>query len=95
VEEHKKHKSLFACCSRRRKARETLELERHRQIMTALENINDAIAKLTVSVDKIVAEWAIPTTGVPEADVNAAAEAVNAQVARLDALTAPQPPPNP
>ena len=63
--------------------------------MTALENINDAIAKLTVSVDKIVAEWTIPTTGVSEADVNAAADAVNVQVARLDALTTPPPPPNP
>lgn len=91
VEEKKKHLSLFPCCSRRRKAREQLELERHRQIMSALENLNESITKLTASVDRVIVAFG---TAVPEASVQAAADAVNAQVVKLDAI-APPPPSNP
>lgn len=57
--------------------------------MTALENINDAIAKLNASIDRVVAAWG---TSVPESVVNEKADAINAQTARLDALVPPPPP---
>jgi hypothetical protein len=58
------------------------------QIMAkAIENLTDAVNKLTVSVDAAVAKIGAP--GVPEADVQAAADAVNLQTAKLDSATNP------
>lgn len=53
--------------------------------MAAIDNLKGAVDKLTASVDALVAK---PTGGVPEADVQAAADAVAAQADRVDAVVA-------
>jgi len=53
--------------------------------MAALDNLRGAIDKLTASVDALAAK---PTGGVPEADVQSAADAVAAQADRIDVIVA-------
>lgn len=55
--------------------------------MAAIDNLTGAIQVLTVSVDKAVAKINTGTGGVPEASVQAAADAVAAEAAKLDAVT--------
>lgn len=70
------------------------ELTKEKKHMAkSLDNLTAAIGKLTTSVDAAVAKLGTPPTGVPEADVQAAADAVNAQSARLDTAVSPTPPP--
>ena len=57
------------------------------KIMTAIENLNDAITKLQASVDAAVTD--INTPHPTETAVQAAADAVTAQSARLDAAVNP------
>ena len=59
----------------------------------SIDNLTAAVSRLTTSVDAAVAK--LGTTGVPEADVQAAADTVNAQSARLDAAVNPPPTPTP
>lgn len=56
-------------------------------LMAELENLNESVVKLTASVDAAVAKLGqpAPPAGVDPAAVQAAADAVNAQSARLDA----------
>lgn len=82
-----KKKSLFPC-SRRKQDREHRENERHRQIMTALENLTKAITDLTAAVDRVSTKFPI---GASEDEVQAAADGVNAQTARLNVLVPPTP----
>lgn len=86
-----KKKSLFSC-SRRKQDREHRENERHRQIMTALENLTQSITDLTAAVDRVSTKFPVGGT---EAEVQTAADGVNAQVARLNTLVPPPPPPTP
>lgn len=67
-----------------------------RTLMAAIDNLNSAIVNLTLAVDNAVAALGTPTTGVPEADVQAAADAVTAQTTRLVTATptTPAPPPS-
>lgn len=55
------------------------------RMANAIENLTAAVSKLTSSVDAAVAK--LNTPNVPEADVQAAADAVNIQSARLDAAS--------
>lgn len=57
--------------------------------MTALENLTKAIANLTTAVDMVSTKFPI---GASEAEVQAAADGVNAQVVRLNNLITPPPP---
>jgi esterase/lipase len=59
------------------------------RMANAIENLTAAVSKLTSSVDAAVAKITAPPTviGVAEADVQAAADAVNIQSARLDAAS--------
>jgi hypothetical protein len=59
------------------------------RMANALENLTAAVTKLTSSVDAAVAKITAPpvVTGVAEADVQAAADAVAVQSARLDAAS--------
>lgn len=59
--------------------------------MSALENLNGSITRLTAAVDTAVAEWHKPSA--TDEQVQAAAEAVNAQAERLESLVAPPPAP--
>lgn len=54
--------------------------------MAAIDNLAGAVEKLTASVDRAVEKLGQPS-GVPEADVQAAADAVAAQADRLDSAT--------
>jgi uncharacterized protein YoxC len=56
------------------------------RMANAIENLTAAVSKLTSSVDAAVAKITAPPT-VAEADVQAAADAVNIQSARLDAAS--------
>lgn len=82
-------KSLFPC-SRREREKEQRENERHRQIMTALENLTKAITDLTAAVDRVATKFPI---GASEAEVQSAADGVNTQVTRLNMLVPPPPAP--
>ena len=63
------------------------EATRKDSYMNELKNLTDAIAALTVSIDAAVIKLTEPT--VPAADVQIAADAVNAQNARLVAALPP------
>jgi hypothetical protein len=54
--------------------------------MSALENLNESITKLTASVDRVIVAFG---TAVPEVSVQAAADAVTAQIVKLDAIAPP------
>lgn len=70
------------------------KLTTERKLVAALSNLQIAITNLTTAVDNAVtALGAPPVTGVPEADVQAAADAVTVQTGRL--VTATPPPPAP
>jgi len=60
-----------------------------KKLMSALENLNGSITRLTVAVDTAVAEWHKPSA--TDEQVQAAADAVNAQAERLETLVAPPP----
>lgn len=64
--------------------------EKHKEertIMAAINNLSDAVAKLTTAVDAAVTALSTPPTGVPEAEVQTQADMINAQVARLVTAT--------
>lgn len=73
----------------------------HKELMAALDNLTAAVTRLQASVDAAVTE--ITTPHATDAQVQSAADAVNAQSARLDAAVAsqqvpvptPAPPPAP
>lgn len=62
-------------------------------LMSALENLTAAITRLQASVDAAVTD--ILTPHPTDAQVQTAADAVNAQSDRLDAAVNPPPPPPP
>lgn len=84
--------ALEACETDRDDLKRQIKIERI--FMSALANLTSAIGSLTVAVDNITAAISTPPTGVPEADVQNAADAVAVQTARLVAAT-PVPPPPP
>jgi hypothetical protein len=66
----------------------------HKEIMSALENLTAATQNLTASVDAAVT--VLNTPHPTDAQVQSAADAVNAQTARLNsAVTPPAPAPTP
>ncbi len=64
--------------------------QQHHQIMAALDNLNASLVKLQASVDAAVTE--ITTPHPTDAQVQAAADTIQAQAARLDAAVASQNP---
>lgn len=72
--------------------REDQEIIQQLKIMSAINNLTSAVSRLTSGVDAVAAVLAAGATtppGVPEADVQAAADAVNAQAARLETAVTP------
>ena len=61
----------------------------HKKLMSALENLTAAIARNTAAVDAVIEAWNKPNA--TEEQIQAAADAVNAQAARLETLVAPPP----
>lgn len=59
-----------------------------KKLMSQLSNLTDAITTLSRSVDALVALPVIPPSGVDPVAVQAAADAVNLQVNRVDAFVA-------
>lgn len=74
----------FLCGKRghHRDVQEVLEKE-VRRLVQELQNLSDNIVKLTTSIDAVVAKLSLPV--ISPADVQAAADAVAIQSARLDA----------
>ena len=60
-----------------------------KKLMSALENLTAAVNRNTAAVDAVIEAWNKPNP--TEEQVQAAADAVNAQSARLEALIAPPP----
>ena len=58
------------------------------QLMAALDTLNSNISKLSTDVEALIAKQ---TTGVPEADVQAAADSVAALDAKVTAALSPTP----
>lgn len=65
----------------------------HHEIMSALENLTASVASLTTSVDNAVLVLGTPHP--TDAQVQQAADAINAQVARLNAAAGVTPTPAP
>lgn len=64
-----------------------------KNMAVSLDNLNLAVVSLTTAVDALIPVVSLP--GVPEADVQLAADHINVQVARINAVLpvpAPAPP---
>lgn len=60
-----------------------------KEIMAALDNLNQAIADLTTAVNNIPQAGTPPVGGATEAQVQTAADEVNAQTAAINAKLTP------
>ncbi len=58
----------------------------HKELMAALQNLTAATTRLAAAVDKVTEQWHVPNP--TEDQIQAAADAVDAQSTRLETLTA-------